>query len=100
MRFYPVSSSSLDPAAMRIDKLGSLISPLGVVLNGSKTLHAVSRGVTYGKSHSDEQAFSVDSTDVPVVKIGAGAASLAADALLDGLNPAPVPNDREPDVEG
>ena len=37
---------------------------------------------------------------VPIVKIGAGNASLEPDAdPLEGLNPAPIPNDRPPHLE-
>ena len=42
------------------------------------------------------------SPDVPVVKLGAGTSPLdASDARpLESLNPAPVPNDRPPDLSG
>ena len=39
------------------------------------------------------------SLDVPIVKVGAGNASLDPGAPpLEGLNPAPVPNDRAPNL--
>ena len=76
--------------------------PLDVVYNGSKTLHAVQSGVVYGTSLCASSAsssckaddvFRVGSLDVPVIKVGAGNASLHPDAPpLAGLNPAPVPN--------
>lgn len=84
---------------MRLDKLGSLISPLDVVLNGSKSMHAIGKGIVYGPDMNDPAHFAVESLDVPVVKVGAGGASLESSALLDGLNPAPVPGDSDPDVE-
>ena len=99
MRFNPKPNRFVVPSEMRLDKLGSLVAPLDVVFNGSKTLHAISSGVLYGKSLDDQSAFFVGSADAPVVKVGAGNASLAAEALL-GLNPAPVPNDRPPDLNG
>jgi len=48
------------------------------------------RGVVYGEGTDD--AFRVSSLDVPVVKVGAGNASLEPDAPpLQALNPSPLP---------
>ena len=85
---------------MRLHTLGSLIDPRNVVLNGSKTLHALDRGIVYGDDMEDPRSLRIGSLDVPTVKLGAGNASLDADAPpLEGLNPAPVPNDVDPRLE-
>jgi hypothetical protein len=84
---------------MRLSKLGSLIDPLDVVLNGSRSLHGVDEtGVVYVNHHQQQKdgagrvSFRVSSLDVPVVKVGAGNASLEPNAHpLEGLNPSPLP---------
>jgi len=48
----------------RMDKLGEQVSPLDVVANGNRHLHAVGRGVTYGDS------LRIDSLDAPLVAPG------------------------------
>jgi hypothetical protein len=90
--------------------MGELVDPMDVVYNGSKTLHGLQSGVVYGNTLTAHDGgncrnrvdhalavLRVGSLDVPVVKVGAGAASLAVDAgANDGLNPAPVPNNVDP----
>ena len=137
LRFHP--TPTVCPSQMRLHKIDSLVDPIDIVYNGSRTLHAVQRGVIYhnpdkkhgtkgGVYHNSDKKhdtkggvyhnsghkqqhlsgsdafnglfFSVETVDAPVVKIGAGNASLAPTALLHGLNPAPVPNDRAPDLSG
>jgi hypothetical protein len=88
------------PQSMRLNKLASLIDPADVLLNGSKVLHALTGGVVYGETLGDPSLLHISSIDVPVVKVGAGNASLAADTPpLAGLNPAPLPNDVAPRVQ-
>ena len=101
LRFHPKENAELKHSSMRLSKLGALIDPLDVVFNGSKTLHGLDEGgVVYGGSHA-EGVFRVASLDVPIVKVGAGNASLDPSAPpLEGLNPAPVPNDRAPLLSG
>ena len=99
LRFHPAENDALQHSSMRLSKLGSLIDPLDVVFNGSKTLHGLDEGgVVYGRDQA-HAALLVASLDVPIVKVGAGNASLdpGAPPLL-GLNPAPVPNDRSPSL--
>lgn len=99
LRFHPSENAALKHSSMRLDKLGALIDPLDVVFNGSKTLHGVQSGVIYGNSLTAGDAFRVGSLDVPIVKVGAGNASLEPGAPpLESLNPAPVPNDRNPNL--
>jgi len=57
-------------------------------------------GVVYGNNLSDPTALRISSLDIPVIKVGAGNAPLAVDAPpLEALNPAPVPNDVNPNLE-
>eukprot|EP01043_Picozoa_sp_COSAG02_P032701 COSAG02_NODE_2196_length_9548_cov_2.748227_7_plen_276_part_00 len=97
LRFHPMENTMVKYSSMLLSKLGSLIDPLDIVFNGSKTLHGLDEGgVVYGTAPS---AFRIASLDVPVVKVGAGNASLDPTAPpLQGLNPAPVPNDRAPSL--
>jgi hypothetical protein len=97
LRFHPKENAALKHSNMLLSKLGALIDPLDIVFNGSKTLHGLDEGgVVYGTSPS---AFRIASLDVPVVKVGAGNASLDPLAPpLEGLNPAPVPNNRAPSL--
>ena len=99
LRFHPALETA-EAQRMRLHTLGSLIDPRNVVLNGSKTLHALDRGIVYGDDMEDPRSLRIGSLDVPTVKLGAGNASLDADAPpLEGLNPAPVPNDVDPRLE-
>ena len=99
LRFHPFLSSDVTNS-MRLDKLGSLIDPRQVLRNGSKTLHGLWRGIVYGINISDTDNLRISSPDVPVVKIGAGNASLESNASpMDGLNPAPVPNTVQPRLD-
>ena len=46
----PSASAALKPSSMRLSKLGSLIDPLDIVFNGSKTLHGLDEGgIVYGE---------------------------------------------------
>ena len=50
LRFNPKASAALKPSSMRLSKLGSLIDPLDIVFNGSKTLHGLDEGgIVYGE---------------------------------------------------
>ena len=99
LRFHPALETA-EAQRMRLHTLGSLIDPRNVVLNGSKTLHALDRGIVYGDDMEDPRSLRIGSLDVPTVKLGAGNASLDANAPpLEGLNPAPVPNDVDPRLE-
>eukprot|EP01044_Picomonas_judraskeda_P000772 COSAG03_NODE_37_length_17551_cov_15.651444_16_plen_924_part_00 len=101
LRFQPVENAILQHRDMRLSKLGTLIDPLDVVLNGSRSLHGVDeRGVVYinqreqqhQHDRGDTVSLRVSSLDVPVVKIGAGNASLQPDSPpLEALNPSPLP---------
>ncbi len=50
-----------------MDKLGQAISPLDVVRDGNRHLHAVGRGVTY---RAGELAFEIETRDAPLVAPG------------------------------
>ena len=99
LRFQPAENAALRHRNMRLSKLGSLIDPLDVVLNGSRSLHGVDEtGVVYVNHHQQQKdgagrvSFRVSSLDVPVVKVGAGNASLEPNAHpIEGLNPSPLP---------
>ena len=70
------------PDGWMLDKMGELVSPLEVVRNGNRKLHAVSAGVR----HSDRRGrFAIDSPDAPLVAPG-------EPSLLDF-------NDRQPPLE-
>jgi len=99
LRFHPALETA-EAQSMRLHTLGSLINPRNVVLNGSKTLHALDRGIVYGNDIRDPTSLRIGSPDVPTIKVGAGNASLDANAPpLEGLNPAPVPKDVDPRLE-
>ena len=61
MSFRPIVH---DPHAWRLDKLGRLIDPFQVVVNGSKAMHAVWEGLTYNTT-----ALSIASLDAPIVTV-------------------------------
>ena len=70
------------PDGWMLDKMGEPVSPLEVVRNGNRKLHAVSAGVR----HSDRRGrFAIDSPDAPLVAPG-------EPSLLDF-------NDRQPPLE-
>lgn len=56
-----------DPKGWRMDKLGELISPLEVIRNGNRKLHAVGRGVEY---HDEEGGLIIETFDAPLVAPG------------------------------
>jgi len=56
-----------DPQRWMMDKMGALVSPLDVVQNGNRNLHAIDHGVVY----QDEVSFlSIESLDAPLVAPG------------------------------
>lgn len=57
-----------DDGTWLLEKMGQPISPLDVVRDGARTLHAVDRGVSYGDA---EGRFSLDTLDAPLVALGA-----------------------------
>ena len=77
--FVPKAS---DPAGWALDKMGEYISPLEVVPNGNRKLHAVGAGVRY---HGDDGEMEIESMDAPLVAPGER-------SLLDF-------NNRQPPVE-
>jgi hypothetical protein len=56
-----------DPNGWMMDKMGRLISPLNVVRDGNRKLHAVGRGVFYDDG---EREFSIETLDAPLVAPG------------------------------
>ncbi len=64
LSFVPVVQN---PDVWMMDKLGSPISPLDVVPNGNRYLHAVGRGVSY---HAADGALEIDTFDAPLVAPG------------------------------
>lgn len=56
-----------DPKGWRMDKLGELISPLEVIRNGNRKLHAVGNGVEY---HGEEGGLIIETLDAPLVAPG------------------------------
>jgi hypothetical protein len=50
-----------------MDKLGELVSPLGVIRNGNRKLHAVGKGVEY---HGKRGGLLIESLDAPLVAPG------------------------------
>ena len=122
MRFNPRATDATQPSQLRVEKLGAIIDPLDVAFNGSQTRHALSEGgIVYGGAVPSGSAAEVveggkrkttkagvggsrgsarfSSLDVPVVKLGAGASPLDGNASpLESLNPAPIPNDRPPNL--
>ena len=56
-----------DPAAWMMDKMGQSISPLDVVHNGARNLHAVHRGV---KNDDGTTCICIESLDAPLVAPG------------------------------
>lgn len=68
------------PDAWKMDKLGELISPLEVVPNGNRHLHAVGRGVYYD---GPDGSLSLESLDAPLVAPG-------GPSLLDFNNDQPA----------
>jgi len=73
LAFKPVPQRE---SSWNLDKLGELVSPLDVVLNGSQHLHVVQSGV-YLLNHQ-KKIFSVESIDAALVSTG-------------GPNPFPIP---------
>ena len=57
-----------DGGIWSLDKMGQSISPLDVVRDGARTLHAVDRGVSYSDAGGQ---FSLDTLDAPLVAPGA-----------------------------
>ena len=57
----------IQPEAWKIEKMGQLISPLEVVRNGNRHLHAVDRGVVYDDG---QRRFALESLDAPLVAPG------------------------------
>ena len=53
--------------ALKLEKLGQMISPLDVVRNGNMRLHAVENGVYY---HDDTHRLQINSLDAPLVALG------------------------------
>ncbi len=64
MSFNPIAA---DAPAWMMDKLGWPISPLEVIDDGNKKLHALGRGVTYG-GHEGQMA--IETLDAPLVAVG------------------------------
>ncbi len=62
--FAPAVSN---PDSWSLDKMGSPVSPLDVVRDGNRNLHAVTRGVQCG---SADERIAIDSLDVPLVAPG------------------------------
>lgn len=62
--FAPVVA---DATAWRLDKMGREQSPLAVVRNGNRNLHAVQRGVLY---HGADGDLAIESLDAPLVAPG------------------------------
>lgn len=56
-----------DRAGWRLDKMDASISPLGVVRNGNRKLHAVGKGVHY---RAGEHQFAIETLDTPLVAPG------------------------------
>jgi len=65
--------SPFDPKAWQMDKLGSLVSPLDVVTNGSHNLHGINplSGIVYSDASSNVL---LQSLDIPLVSPGAPSA--------------------------
>lgn len=59
-----INPVTTQPHHWQIDKLGQLISPLEVVRNGNRKLHATGRGVLYS---DDQHTLSVETLDTPLV---------------------------------
>ena len=57
-----------DGGTWSLDKMGQSISPLDIVRDGARALHAVDRGVSYGDAHG---RLSIDTLDAPLVAPGA-----------------------------
>lgn len=64
LSFRPVTP---DRAGWRLDKMGEQISPLEVVRNGNRKLHAVDRGVTY---RDQQGCLQIETLDAPLVAPG------------------------------
>lgn len=64
LSFMPVAA---DPASWMLDKMGTPVSPLDVVRNGNRNLHAVTRGVFCG---AGADRVMIRSLDVPLVAPG------------------------------
>jgi len=56
-----------DPAGWRMDKCGTLISPLDVVTGGNRSMHAIGSELQY---RGPEGTFAIETLDAPVVAIG------------------------------
>jgi hypothetical protein len=57
-----------DPSHWRMDKLGEWVSPLDVIRDGNRTLHAVNLGVAY---RGPEAGLLIETLDAPLVAPGA-----------------------------
>jgi len=55
------------PEGWKVEKMGQLISPLEVVRNGNRHLHAIDRGVVYDDG---SRRFALESLDAPLVAPG------------------------------
>jgi hypothetical protein len=64
LSFKPKVSS---PAMWKMDKLGQMISPLEVIPDGNRKLHAVNTGLYYEDDHTD---LVINSLDAPLVAPG------------------------------
>jgi hypothetical protein len=78
--WFSFNPSVARPSTWRLDKLGQPVSPLDVVFNGNRHLHAIGRGAEY----TDLQyPLAVESPDAPLVAPG-------APSLLNFSNRQPV----------
>ena len=66
--WFSFSPAGTDSRGWRMEKMGAWLSPLDVVRNGNRKLHAVDRGVCYREG---EQAFKIETLDAPLVAPGA-----------------------------
>jgi hypothetical protein len=78
--FNPIVS---DVNGFTIDKLGTLVSPLDIMKNGSFHQHGVTNGIQY--SEEGKFVLRVDSPDVPIVAVGE-------------VTPFPTPMNQVPDL--
>ena len=66
--WFSFAPAVAQPERWTMDKLGSRISPLDVIRNGNRNLHAVGRGVDYA---GRDGAVRIESLDAPLVAPGA-----------------------------
>ena len=67
--FRPMFSSSPSSSKVMVDKVGELVDPLDVVLNGSRHIHATWKGVFYSVDTNNGQTLTmnVESLDCSLV---------------------------------